>query len=284
MTQALSDLVEAKVAAALSEKTIAKYKRAVGKVIRVTGDVSLGDVEPSQCRKVMATMRRRDLAPSTMRTYYISINAFFDWCVAEYELDRNPMDRVQKPRVPKRLPNFLSTEQVQACFLAAREGRNAQKNEAVLTVFLDTGIRRGELCNLKIEDIDLVHREMKVFGKDKAERIVPFSERTTLALVDYWSGRLDDIPTAFHGYDSPLTTAGCSSIIRRIGDRAGFNLRPHLLRHTFAHRWLTGGGDLESLRRILGHSSLALTQRYAGLDIEDIRNTHEAVNPLRDMK
>ena len=286
ISQGLDDFLNAKLAANRKQPTINKYKRAIGKVLRVTGDVPLTHVQSKQVRRVMARMRERGLSASTMETYYIAIKAFFTWCSEEYEIDHNPMQRVERPSVPRRLPPFLTTEEVQRLFWAAKhETRNVRKNLAILTVFLDTGIRRGELCNLRISDIDLPHRQMRVFGKDQDERLVPFSDRTTLALIAYWSGRVDQYPSAFHGLGGSLTTSGVSSIIRRLGEKAGIDksVRPHLLRHTFAHRWITGGGDLESLRRILGHGSLAVTQRYAGLAIKHIKAKHESVNPLRDI-
>jgi site-specific recombinase XerD len=284
ITAALRDFLEAKEGANRAPATLEKYELAVSKVLDQTGDVAIGEIKPRDLRSIMATMRRDGLAPSTMLTYYTAIKSFMTWCCREYGVRRNPMANVERPNVPRRLPSYLTTDEVQALFQAAKQSRNARKNRAVLTVMLDTGVRSGELCGLRIDCVDLVTREMRVFGKDQDERLVPFGERTVLALVDYWSGRNDTIPTAFHGLRGPLTTDGLRSIMRRLGAVAGVTVSPHLLRHTFAHRWVTGGGDLESLRRILGHSSLAMTQRYAGLSIEHIKDKHKGVNPLRDIK
>ena len=281
LNDALCEFLEAKEAANRAESTLEKYERAVGKIEDVTGNVALGEISAHDMRDVMLKMRRDGLAASTLLTYYIAIKTFWGWCCREYHIWNNPMENVERPSVPRRLPEYLSPDEVQRLFIAADQTRNARKNRAILTVMLDTGIRRGEACRLLIEDVDLVHRQMAVFGKDREERLVPFGEKTVLALVDYWSGRTDDIPTAFHGLHGPLSPAGLHSIIRRRGQAAEVAVSPHRVRHTFAHRWIVGGGDLESLRRILGHSSLSVTQRYAGLSIEHIKAKHAKINPLK---
>lgn len=283
ISYALNEFLDAKEGANRAQATLEKYQLAVSKIQDQTGDVAIGEIKPRDLRIIMATMRRDGLAPSTMLTYYTAIKSFVTWCCREYGIRRNPMLNVERPNVPSRLPPYLTTEEVQGLFQAAKQSRNRRKNVAVLTVMLDTGIRAGELCGLRIDQVDLVRREMRVFGKDQSERLVPFGEKSIIALIDYWSGRNDIIPTAFHGLGGPLTTAGLRSIIRRLGNVAGVDVYPHLLRHTFAHRWVTGGGDLESLRRILGHSSLTMTQRYAGLSIDHIKAKHKSVDPLRDL-
>lgn len=279
ITDALADFLEAKRAGNRSEKTLEKYENIIEQLVEQAGDLHLEDLPPRSIRAFLAACRGRNLAPATLLTYYTSLGTFFRWARYEYRIEHDPMRNVDRPRVPERLPPYLTKREQAALIQVTRRSRVAAKHEAIIRVMLATGIRAGELCNLRRDAVDLERGEIRVLGKDRRERTVPLARSAARALLHYWMGRLDAIPTAFHGLDSSLTVAGLRTTTRRLGERAGISktVHPHLLRHTFAHRWLIGGGDLESLRRLLGHSSIQTTQRYAGMSIEDIKDKYAEI-------
>jgi site-specific recombinase XerD len=279
ITDALTDFLEAKRAGNRSEKTLEKYQNIIEQLVEQTGDLHLEDLPPRSVRAFLADCRRRGLAPATLLTYYTSLRTFVRWSCYEYRIEHDPMRNVDRPRVPERLPPYLNKREQAALIRATQRSRVAAKHEALIRVLLATGIRAGELCSLRRDEVDLERGEIRVLGKDQKERTVPLARSAARALLHYWKGRIDAIPTAFHGLDSPLTVAGLRTTTRRLGERAGISktVHPHLLRHTFAHRWLVGGGDLESLRRLLGHSSIQTTQRYAGMSIDDIKAKYQEI-------
>lgn len=280
LSAALKKFITAKTAGGRSPRTIEKYRDMINRLIEFGGDSEIETIAPEDLEEFLAD-RREGRSPETLATYYCVLRTFFTWCFHRYTLPHNPIDTIDKPRVPKRLPQFLHDDEVSALLLATRRMVNRFKAEAILRFMLDTGARAGEVVRLKQEDIDLKEGTARLFGKDQEERIVHIGEKTKAAILRYWSGRTDEYPCAFHGYQDKMKVAGLRSIIRRAAKMAGIKRRVylHLLRHTFAHNWIVGGGDLESLRRILGHSSLNTTQIYAGIDQADIHRKHAAIKP-----
>lgn len=159
-------------------------------------------------------------------------------------------------------------------------------------LLLDTGVRAGELVSLKVSDVDLRAREVKAFGKDQEERLIPLEDGALRALVAYLSTReqtkLDDplFPSG-RGPDCFLTKWGLLRLIKRLAERANLeeNAYPHLLRHTFAKKWLRGPGegDMEALRELMGHASIETTRIYAAYKTEDIKVMHKDRSPVNQI-
>ncbi|MFZ5916090.1 MAG: tyrosine-type recombinase/integrase [Chloroflexota bacterium] len=162
------------------------------------------------------------------------------------------------------------------------------RDRAIVLVLVDTGIRAGELVGLKMKDLSLREGEIRAFGKDQEERLVPIGRQAIKALTRYLESRHD------HGNNRPvfiskhtdeaLTVHGLRQILKRLARRAGLEERiyTHLFRHTFSQRWMTDGtdgGDLESLRLALGHNQLSTTRIYAGLQIEEVKRKHQKLSP-----
>ena len=281
LTTALDAFLTAKTASVRSERTIEKYQDTITRFIDYIGDKSLEQLQPEDIEQWMTDRRKAGLLPNSLLTYYQSIATWLHWCQKRYRLTYNPIDLVDRPRIPKRLPSYLPDNEVPALLSATERLVNQVKAKAVIRFMLDTGARSGEIVGLRREDVDFQNKEVKLYGKDQEERLVPLGDKTIAAIRLYWGGRIDTYPCAFHGYKGAFTTAGIRSLIRRAAHFAGITHRvyPHLLRHTFAHNWIVGGGDVESLRRVLGHSSLSTTQKYSGMSIDDIKAKHQRIRP-----
>ena len=154
-------------------------------------------------------------------------------------------------------------------------------------MLVDTGLRLGELVRLSVGDVDLIEGRCRVMGKGAKERVVPIGGRTRRALRALIVTRrraVDPDPLFVSRRGGRLTPRAVQQLVRRVALAAGVSTRcsPHVLRHSFARAFLSNGGDVFSLQRILGHSpsSLQVTRRYVQLLDDDLRAVHRRVSPV----
>jgi integrase/recombinase XerD len=223
--------------------------------------------------------RRGKLSRFTVDTYVRNINLFLGWCRREGAIGDV---RAQPPKLPRRVLDVLSREQVERMEDVARN----ERDKVIVRLLADTGIRAGELISLTPMDLSEQGRDrfIKVQGKGAKERLVPVQIQLFRRLQRLSKGRpsnttsdrlfltLQRRPGAGH---TPLTVSGVEQLIRDLGERAGLQKRvyPHLLRHSFATTMLNRGMDPITLSRILGHSSLLMIQRTY---------THQTVGDLSE--
>jgi site-specific recombinase XerD len=163
-------------------------------------------------------------------------------------------------------------------------------NYAIVLLFLDTGIRLSELVQLNVSGIDFGAGEFRVLGKGGKERIVPMGLATRRAIIRYVE-HFRPQPVALQEDRLFLTVAGdpisrdsIAKMLERLGRRVGVTrLHPHLLRHTFAVRYLINGGDVFTLQKILGHSTLDMTRRYVTLANRDVKDKHRQYSPVDNL-
>jgi len=235
----------------------------------------------------------KGLSPLTIHGYARAIKAFWSWLVDEGYIAENSMARLKCPRTPRKIIPTFSTEQIQR-LMSALDPRTPTgfRDHAIILVFLDTGIRLSELVNLCLEDIDFGQSCFLVKGKGNKERVVPFGSQVRRALRRYLSAvRPDpDSSQVSHFFLSrqgfPLRPRAVQSIIARVGRRAnvsGVRCSPHTFRHTFAKQYLLNGGDVFSLQRILGHTSLETVKLYVNLTSLDLSRQHRKFSPVDTM-
>ncbi len=289
LTCAIEQFLRAKEAAFRSKATIAKYEDMLKRFAQYVGEEKPLEVINTQViRNFLASKRREGLTASSIDTYFRTLHTFWKWATKEYALSDNPMQGVDRPHVPKRLPPYLTDKECQQMLQAAKKSRNPERDWAILLTLFDTGIRAGELVGLRVKDVNFEMGTITVYGKDTEERCIPIGKVTVTALKAYLKDRI-------HNLESPvfistrtneaLTVCGLREIIRRIAKAAGLQRRvyPHLFRHTFAYRWIRMGGNVEKLRYILGHSRLDTTHIYAMARPEDILEEHRRLNPVGDL-
>jgi len=175
LEQAIKEFIVAKQAAGRSPRTIAKYRDTLLALAQHT-DGNLESVTAGDIRHYLAERRGAGCKPASLHTYYRTFATFCRWCVLEYGIS-NPMERVERPQVPKRLPPYLSDEAINKLLDAASQSRCPQRDRALVLMLVDTGVRAGELTGPKMRDIDLRKGEIRVFGKDQEERLVPIGFR-----------------------------------------------------------------------------------------------------------
>jgi site-specific recombinase XerD len=233
------------------------------------------------------------LSMHTIHGYVRTLRAFFSWVVREGLLEDSPMQGVKNPKVPKLLMPSFSEDQVRR-LLSSVDRRNTigARNYTILVTLLDTGLRASELTNLREGDLFLKEGYFKVSGKGGKERIVPIGSTCRATLTRYVhrhrpepaTPRVDNLFLTRDGH--PLKPDYLYKIVSEACNKADVrNVRPgpHTCRHTFARRFLMNGGDLLTLQRILGHSSLEVVRLYVNLNTNDLLQQQCKYSPIDNL-
>ena len=233
------------------------------------------------------------LSGHTINSYLRALRAFWSWAEAEGFIGENPFSRIRIPKAPRKIIPTFSETQIKA-LLAAVDTSTGEgfRNYAILLTLLDTGLRVSELTNLRLQDVNLEGRLLKVWGKGAKERLVPIGARVQKALWKYVTfyrpepatPRYDRAFLTRHG--RPLTKDRVEAIVERYGRKVGITgvrVSPHTFRHTFAVMFLRNGGNVFSLQRIMGHSTLDVLRIYVNMAQADIQEAHRRYSPADNM-
>ena len=235
---------------------------------------------------------RDRVKPGTVHTYHGNLRTLFRFLVAEGTLEESPMEALRAPVVRKDQVQPFTPEQLEALLAAAKRSRHPRRDELILLFLLDTGARASELCSLRVRDLDLTARRCTVLGKGNKSRALCFGARTTRALWAYLRAEERDPDTplftadAGHQPGEALTRSGLLQLIKRLGKSAGVECArcsPHTFRHTFAVSFLRNGGNVFTLKELLGHTTLAMVNRYVVLAQADLENQHRQFSPVDRM-
>ena len=238
---------------------------------------------------VFTPMQTNRITMHTVSVYLRGLSSFWSWLERDGIINDNPFKRIRLPKPPNKIVPHFSNLQIIDLFRAINKNTPCGfRNYAMALLLFDTGIRCAELCSIKLCDVDIETRRIKVWGKGSRERIVPIGARTQDAIRKYLrfyraQPRLPEIDRLFLTDDGdPLKNRRVQTIIRQYGQKAGIagvRLSPHTFRHTMAIQYLRNGGDVFTLQRILGHSSLQMTVRYVALEQQDIDRVHRRSSP-----
>lgn len=231
---------------------------------------------------------RQKIRPRTVATYFTNLYTFFSYMVSEGMIESSPVGRIKPPIARQDQIQPFTQKQIEALLKAAKRSRHAKRDEAIVLFLLDSGVRASELCNLRLFDLDMQGRRCRVLGKGNKYRSVFFGKTTAKALWQYlreepreedsWLFLSDRGTKAGEG----LTRSGLRQLIERLGHVAGIQTArcsPHTFRHTFAVEFLRGGGNVFSLRELLGHTSLTICNRYVALAQADLERQHRQYSP-----
>ena len=269
----------------LSQKTLDKYLYTLARFAQFAGDVPFVTIGHRQLTEFLASYE--NISNRTRADYYAALGAFYSWATADGILKENPMKRVSKPKSESVQREPFSKADIMALLGALQSGTNIKRNTAIIYMLLDTGIRAGELCNLKQRDYDTSNKELRVIrGKGGKSRTLPISAKTVQKLSVYLRSQPIDsdryLFTTNQG--DKLRPAILWKNIQRLGKRAGVEkAHPHRFRHTYAIEYLRNGGNVFALRESLGHSDLEMTMVYVKLAQADIREGHKTASPVLNM-
>ena len=231
--------------------------------------------------------------PVSVASYHRILRAFCNWMVEEGFLSESPMAKIRGIVARADQIQPLSQDQVQSLLVAAKKSPYPKRNEALLLIMLDTGLRAQEVCNLRIGDVDRDARKIVTIGKGNKRRAVYYGPRTARALaawekVNPTEGVEEHLFMSERGTAAgdALTVSGLDQMVRKLAAAAGISgirVSPHSLRHTFAVTFLRSGGHAFTLRELLGHTTLTTTQRYVNLAQADIAEQARVHSPVDHM-
>lgn len=279
-----------------SDNTIDSYRRDIDIFLMFIKDegFNLKNVDTNLIRNFLRRETEKGLSKRTNQRRVIAMRRYYDWLLKYKFVSYNPFVTIKAPKHDSNLPDFLHEEEVETLIEAdaKREDFLAKRDHAIITLLYTSGLRVSELVNLKLQDINLRHRTMRIVGKGKKERIVPFSNSALDAINDYLNNCRNlilnknhiQVPTNavfINNLGQQLTTRGVQYILKRIEDKTGVNLdlHPHKMRHTFATHLLEKGADLRTIQEILGHTSLETTQVYTHVTTSKMIDTYKNAFP-----
>ena len=238
-------------------------------------------------RSWIVELSLKKLSPKSINRKIATLKSFFKFLIKRDVIEINPTTNITSLKTDQKIPNFLKEKDVNFLFdnLILEKNFNGERDMMILELLYGTGIRISELINLKTRNINLPKKEMKIMGKRKKERIIPLHQQIISQIKKY----LDKKNEIKSSHEFLLCTNKGKKLypmlIYRIVKKHLSSLinskkyNPHLLRHTFATHILNKGGDLNSIKDLLGHESLAATQIYTHNSIEKLKETFKASHP-----
>ncbi len=241
-------------------------------------------------RGYLAWMHDRDYARTTIARRLACLRSFLKYCQREQLIDHNPALALRTPRAGRKLPHFLTTEQVGTLLEAPPANEPAGiRDRSILETIYSAGLRVAELVSLSVESWDRDADVLRVIGKGRKERIAPLGSFASRALHRWLeirepnlSGSTDDRSALYlNRFGKRLTTRSIGRMLEKYIRVTGLDslTSPHTLRHSFATHLLDGGADLRSVQELLGHKSLTTTQIYTHVSTRRLRETYEKAHP-----
>jgi len=279
---------------AVSEHTLANYESDLRdfETFLKRRQMAFESVDHLIVRDFLAHLYDRHLEKTSVARKLACLRTFFKFLVREGRLKSNPAELISSPRLPKKLPSYLREEEA-ATVVEVPRGNSFRdlRDRAILELLYASGLRVRELAGLNDENVDLAQQLVRVFGKGRKQRLVPFGEFAARALTAYVAERNGQ--GLSQPEDDGQTPLFVSVRGRRLNARdvqrlvektrlhlpSGRRLTAHTLRHSFATHLLERGADLRAIQELLGHSSLATTQKYTHVSLEHLRAEYDKAHP-----
>ncbi len=246
---------------------------------------SWSDVTPPDVVRHAMSLSDKALKARSLARHLVALRGFFKFLSREGEITKNPMATVEIPKIGRKLPNFLTLDEVDKVLSAAKgraeEGPEGVRNLAMMDLLYATGLRVSELVNLAVDDVHADRGFLKTMGKGKKERLIPVG-RTSLQSLEYYiqtsretlkKGRKTQAVFVSR-LGKSMTRQMFWKILKDLTRRAGIskNISPHTLRHSFATHLVQRGADLRSVQAMLGHADIATTQIYTHLNMSHLKS------------
>ena len=276
----------------LSDRTLSAYRRDLTRWLDFVAKLGIEDpgvVTVRELREWIFDLKASGLAPSSIRRAQSSLRTYFGFLLSEGVIDVDPTDRLDSPRVERRLPEFLTRDEVERLLGAPDESRAlCWRDRAILEFLYATGVRVSELVELPLSSIDVDEGFATVFGKGAKERLVPIGAPALRALRRYLRDVRPELDRGsgqgrvfLNARGRPIRRESIWAVVKESARRGGIGKKvsPHTLRHTFATHLVEGGADLAAVQELLGHADISTTQIYTHLDRAYLRDVHRRYHP-----
>ena len=251
--------------------------------------LSLPEISPAIVRSWLAVLKGNKSAPKTINRKISSLKSFFKYQLKTKRVSLSPMAVINSVKINKRLPSFIEKKDINNLFqnVDFPDTWEGKTGHLILKIFYSTGIRLSELVNLKSSHVDNSSAVIKVLGKGNKERILPVNNKLLAEIQDYNAAKkvlLPDISSGFlvvNKKGKKLYARYVYRIVKEYLAKVSTNERksPHVLRHTFATHLTNNGAEINAIKELLGHSSLASTQIYTHNSIKKLKDIHKLSHP-----
>lgn len=240
-------------------------------------------------RSWLASLKESGISSRSINRKISTLKSFYKFQLRQGEIKVSPMSTVISPKAGKRLPVYVEKDSIDQLFNNIKFDNNFKglTDKLILFILYNTGIRRSELLNLKLNQVDIDKKVIKVFGKGKKERIIPVSTELINEIQEYLKSK-SSLENEVNSSILLVTAKGKQLTVGYIYNAVKKYLSmvstidkksPHILRHTFATHLMSNGADLNAVKELLGHSSLAATQVYTHNNIEKLKEIHKNAHP-----
>ena len=269
----------------LSDNTYKSYHDNLKKFNEYFKDKNILILDTNEIRDFLY---QEGINPRTRAHYLTVINSFYNYLVNNDIILNLPTQTIKLPKLEKKLPEYLTIEEVDKLFSIIPTKATDYRNVAMLETIYATGMRVSELTNLKLSNIDFDEMIVRVVGKGSKERIIPINNSAFNALKEYilehrnYLLKTNDSDYVFiNNFGKKISRQGFFKIIKKLCKENGINknVSPHTLRHSFATHLLNHGADLRSIQELLGHSDISTTQIYTHLSNEKLRESYDEFHP-----
>ncbi|MEY4939677.1 MAG: hypothetical protein RIQ93_1412 [Verrucomicrobiota bacterium] len=276
----------------LSKNTIASYRRDLdqaGKFLAGNGVANWRGVTGEKAAAWIHSLASPRYSVASLARKLSALRMLARFLVREKMRDDDFTTLLAGPKLTRKMPSTLSEDEVARLLNAPGDGdARALRDRALLELFYSSGLRVSELAALRLQQIDLEHGFIRVFGKGAKERVVPVGGKACDALATYLTAGRPRLVTTKTGSEFFLNHRGAAlsrvalwMIVKKHAQRAGLtkNVKPHGLRHSFATHLLTGGADLRAIQEMLGHASISTTQIYTAVEPQRLLSHHAKFHP-----
>ncbi|MFZ4080048.1 MAG: tyrosine recombinase XerC [Pirellula sp.] len=246
------------------------------------------DIAPNDLRSYVTALHEAGYAKSSISRKLASLRSFFKFAQRQQMVDNNPAKPLRNPRGTRKLPHFLTNEEILSLLNAPnKESEMGRRDLAILEVTYSAGLRVSELVGMNDRDIDFTDGTIRIRGKGRKERIGQLGSHAKKALLEYFQMRRPapngtKEPATFRNkFGGRLTSRSVARMLEKYIKELGLDTRtsPHTLRHSFATHLLNGGADIRSVQELLGHKSLVTTQIYTHVSTANIKAAYDKAHP-----
>lgn len=284
--QTISEYIEfLEVERGLAFNTLEAYRRDICQFFDFLAEEkikSFNEIKRTHLNLYLKHLKNDKLAPTSISRKIASIKGFFNWINSIELINFNPTLGIEQPKLSKRLPKVLSTEEINIIL----NSELSKRNKAIVEVIYAAGLRVSELCSLNLNNIDLQSKFIRCIGKGSKERIIPIGNKAIKAVKEYLKERdyilkthnRQKAPLFVRENAEPINRTDVYVMIRKLGSLINKNITPHVLRHSFATHLLENDADLRIVQELLGHSDVSTTQLYTHVSKKRLKEIYFSIN------